>query len=73
MRNALFVLGALLVIGGILIAGGMLKYKDTDTVADFGRVEIEASREKTTPVNWGWILLGGGAVALVAGAMMRRP
>ena len=72
MRNAMLILGALLVVGGLLIASGMLKYQDTDKVADFGKVEIEATREKTAPINWGWILLGGGAAALVAGAFVRK-
>jgi hypothetical protein len=72
MRNALFIVGALLVLGGLLIAGGFLKYQDKDKVVDFGKVEIEASREKTAPVNWGWILLGGGAIALVGGALVRK-
>jgi hypothetical protein len=72
MRSALFILGALLVVGGLLIASGALKYQDKEKVVDFGKVEIEASREKTAPVNWGWILLGGGAIALVGGALVRK-
>lgn len=72
MRNLLLIGGVLLVIGGLFVAGGMLKYQDKDKVVDFGKVEIEASREKTAPVNWGWILLGSGAVALVAGALVRK-
>ena len=73
MRNGLLVLGVLLLVGGLAVAAGLLKYQDKDKVVDFGSVEIEASREKTAPVNWGWILLGGGVVALVAGAMVRKP
>lgn len=68
MRNALFIIGALLVVAGILVASGVMKYQDTDKVVDFGKVEIEATREKTAPVNWGYVLLGGGALLLVGGA-----
>lgn len=73
MRNGLLILGVLLLVGGLAIATGLLKYQDKEKIVDFGSVEIEASREKTAPVNWGWILLGGGVVALVAGAMVRKP
>ena len=72
MRNALLVVGALLVLAGILIASGMMKYRDTDKVLDIGKVEVEASHEKTAPVNWGWILIGGGAVVLVGGALAKK-
>lgn len=72
MRNALLICGVLLVVGGLLIAGGQLRYQDKDKVMDFGSVEVEASREKTAPLNWGWLMLGGGAVALVAGALVRK-
>jgi hypothetical protein len=72
MRNALFIVGALLVAGGLLVASGLLKYQDTDKVVDFGQVEIEATREKTAPLNWGYVLLGGGALLLVGGAFARK-
>ena len=72
MHKALLVLGTLMVAVGLLIASGMLNYKDTDKVADFGALEIEATREKEAPLNWGYLLLGVGAVTLVAGAVMRR-
>jgi hypothetical protein len=72
MRNALFILGALLVAGGVLMAAGLFKYQDTDKVAEFGKLEIEASREKTAPVNWGYVLLGGGVVVLVGAALVKK-
>jgi hypothetical protein len=71
MRNALFVVGALLVVAGILVASGMMKYEDKEQV-EIGKFELEASREKTAPVNWGWLLLGGGVVVLVAGALVKK-
>lgn len=72
MRNALFVLGALLVISGIVMATGLFRYKDTDKVVDLGKVEVEATREKTAPVNLGYVLLGGGALVLVGAALVRK-
>jgi hypothetical protein len=71
MRNALFIVGALLVVAGILVASGMMKYQDKEQV-EIGKLELEASREKTAPANWGWVLLGGGAVVLVAGALIKK-
>jgi len=71
MRNALFIIGALLVVAGILVASGMMKYQDKEQV-EIGKLELEASREKTAPVNWGWLLLGGGVVVLVAGALIKK-
>ena len=73
MHKALLILGALLVVARLAVAGGLMKYQDKDKVADFGSLEIEATHEKQAPLNWGYMLLGAGAVALVAGAMMRRP
>jgi hypothetical protein len=73
MNKALLILGALMVVAGMLVAGGMMKYRDKDKVVDFGSLEIEASHEKTAPLNWGYVLLGVGAIVLVGGAVMRRP
>lgn len=73
MQKALLILGTLLAATGLLIASGMLEYRDKEKVVDFGSLEIEASREKEAPVNWGYVLLGVGAVVLVGGALMRRP
>ena len=73
MRKPLLILGVLLVVAGIVIAAGQMKYRDTDKVVDLGNLELEVSREKTAPVNWGWILLGGGAALLIGGALVRKP
>ena len=72
MRNILLIIGALLIGAGVLIASGNLKYNDTDKVADFGKLELKATHEETTPVNWGWVLIGGGAVVLVGVAVARK-
>lgn len=72
MRNVLFIVGALLVVAGLLVAGGQLKYQKRDSVLDVGKVHVEATHEKTAPLNWGYVLLGGGALMLVGGALARR-
>jgi hypothetical protein len=72
MRNALFVVGVLFAAAGLLMAAGKMHYTKTDKVADFGKLEIEAKHEKSAPINWGYLLLGGGAILLVAGAMTRK-
>jgi uncharacterized membrane protein YphA (DoxX/SURF4 family) len=72
MRNPLLIVGALLVVAGLLIASGMMKYQDKDTVADIGKLHVEASHEKTAPLNWGWVLIGGGALVLVGGALTKK-
>ena len=72
MRVPAMILGVVLVIVGGLMAAGLFKYKDTDKVVDFGKLEIEATREKTAPLNWGYVLIGGGVLILVAGALIRN-
>ena len=72
MRSFLLICGALLCAGGVLIAAGMLKYRDSEKVVDLGAVEVEASREKSAPANLGYLLIGGGALLLVGGAVARR-
>lgn len=72
MRNFLLVCGALLCAGGLLVAAGMLKYRDSEKVVDFGKFEVEATREKRAPVNLGYVLLGGGVLLLIGGALARK-
>lgn len=72
MRMPALILGAVLVIIGGLIAAGVFKYQDTDEVVDFGQLEVEKTEEKTAPLNWGYVLLGGGLVVLVVGALTRK-
>lgn len=72
MRVPAIILGVVLIIVGGIMAAGLFKYKDTEKVVDFGKFEIEATTEKTAPLNWGYILMGGGVLVLVAGAMVRK-
>ena len=72
MQKPLLIIGILLVVAGLLVTAGNLKYRDTEKVVDFGSVEIEATRDKQVPLNWGYVLIGAGAVVLVGGALARR-
>ena len=71
MRNALFVIGTLLVAIGVIAAAGLLKYDDKETM-DIGRLELAATQEKKAPVNWGYVMIGGGALLLIGGAVARK-
>lgn len=72
MRVPALILGAILLLVGGVMAAGLFKYKDTETVVDFGKVEIKTTTEKTAPLNWGYVLMGGGALLLAGGALARK-
>jgi hypothetical protein len=72
MRTPAMIIGAIMLVVGLFIAGGKLFYKDTDKVVDFGKVEVTATHDKKAPVNWGYILIGAGAIALVVGAVAKK-
>ncbi len=69
MRMPAMIIGILLLVFGGLMVGGVLHYTDTKRVVDAGPLKIDTTTEKTAPPNWGYILLAGGAVMLVVGAM----
>jgi hypothetical protein len=71
MRTPAFIIGALLVAVGLFIAAGKMFYKDTDKVIDIGSLEVSATHEKRAPLNWGYLLIGGGAVLLAIGAVTK--
>jgi hypothetical protein len=72
MRMPALILGVILLVVGGLIAAGVLKWQETEKVADIGPIEINKTETKSPPLNLGWLLLGAGAVAVVAGAMMKK-
>lgn len=72
MRQPALIAGGLLVAVGILIAMGLFRWEETDKVIDLGRLEVEATQEKRAPLNWGYVLIAGGALVMVAGALARR-
>ncbi len=71
MRMPAIIIGVILLIIGGLITAGVFKYDSKET-ADLGPVEFSVTREKSPPINLGWILLGVGAVAVVIGVASKK-
>lgn len=71
MRTPLLVIGAILLVIGGLITAGVFKYDSKET-AELGPIELSVTKEKSPPINLGWILLGAGAVAVVVGAASKK-
>ncbi len=69
MRTPMIIIGVIMLALGGLIAAGVFKYTDTRNVIDAGPLKVQATEEKTLPLNWGYLLLAGGAVVLVIGAV----
>ena len=72
MRAPALLIGVILLVAGGLIVGGVFKWESTEKVADIGPIQINKTETKSPPSNLGWILLGAGAVAVVAGALMKK-
>lgn len=72
MRVPAMVVGVILIVLGALVAAGMFKYQETDKVLDVGALEVEKTENKHVPFNWGYALIGGGALVLLVGAIAGR-
>ena len=72
MRVPALLIGVILLVAGGLVLGGIFKWESTEKVADIGPIQINKTETKSPPSNLGWILLGAGAVAVVAGALMKK-
>ena len=72
MRVPALLIGVILLVAGGLIVGGVIEWQSTEKVADIGPIQINKTETKSPPSNLGWILLGAGAVAVVAGALMKK-
>ena len=72
MRVPALLIGVILLVAGGLVLGGVFKWESTEKVADIGPIQINKTETKSPPSNLGWILLGAGAVAVVAGALMKK-
>ena len=72
MRLPALLIGVILLVAGGLIVGGVFKWESTEKVADIGPIQINKTETKSPPSNLGWVLLGAGAVAVVAGALMKK-
>ena len=72
MRVPALLIGVILLVAGGLVLGGIFKWESTEKVADIGPIQINKTETKSPPSNLGWVLLGAGAVAVVAGALMKK-
>ena len=72
MRVPALLIGVNLLVAGGLIVGGVFQWESTEKVADIGPIQINKTETKSPPSNLGWVLLGAGAVAVVAGALMKK-
>ena len=72
MRVPALLIGVILLVAGGLVVAGVFKWETTEKVADIGPIQINKTETKSPPSNLGWILLGAGAVAVVAGALMKK-
>ena len=52
----------------------VLRYQHSNKVVEFAKLEMEAVREQVPPItiNWHYVLMGSGALVLVAGALARK-
>ncbi|MCE5232821.1 MAG: hypothetical protein ABFC67_02990 [Mizugakiibacter sp.] len=72
MRIAMFVIGLALALGGIWVLAGKGTYKDTETAAKLGGLEIKTTTEKPVPAPVGYGLIAVGGVLLLAGALKKN-
>jgi hypothetical protein len=63
------IIGILLIIGGLILGYfGYQKMDDNKKEIKIGDLEISAKDKKGS--NDGWIMLGAGGIAIIAGAVM---
>lgn len=72
MRTPALVIGILLLIAGGLVVAGVIDFTRQETVAEIGPVELSTETRETAPPVLGWVLLGAGAVAVVAGVISKK-
>ena len=72
MRVPALLIGVILLVAGGLVLGGIFKWESTEKVADIGPIQINKTETRSPPSNLGWVLLGAGAVVVVAGALMKK-
>lgn len=72
MRTPLLVVGILLLVAGGLISAGVVSFDREETVAKLGPVQITATNTRKPAPVVGYVLLGAGALALIAGLAGRK-
>ena len=73
--KATFILGiALIVMGAAVLAYDHYSYTTTEKILQIGPLTATAERTHTVslPPILGWLLIGGGACALILGAWSRK-
>lgn len=72
MRNPMLIIGVILLLVGALISAGVFSFTSQKQVAKLGPLEITSTQQKKPPLNLGYILLGIGAIVVVAGAVAKK-
>ena len=72
MRKPALIIGILLLIAGALVSAGLFSFQSTKTVADIGPIKIKTTETKKPSLNVGYLLLGLGAIVVVAGAVSKK-
>jgi hypothetical protein len=72
MRSPALIIGVILLIIGGLISAGVFSFASEKQVAKLGPLEITSTEQKKPPLNLGYILLGIGAIVVVAGAIAKK-
>lgn len=72
MRTLLLIVAALLLAVGGAIAAHLIQYRQTDTVAKIGSLQLTSHRQAEPDVRIGYGLLVAGAVLAVV-ALSRKP
>jgi hypothetical protein len=72
MRSPALIIGIILLIVGGLISAGVFSFTSEKQVAKLGPLEVTSTEQKKPPLNLGYILLGIGAIVVVAGAIAKK-
>ncbi len=74
MKNTSIAGLILIVVGILMLVYQGFSYTTREKVLDIGPIEATAETEKTVPIPpiLGWVLVGSGAVVLVAGSRGKR-
>lgn len=72
MRTPALVIGILLLVAGGLISAGIVSIDKQETVAKIGPLEVTTTEQKKPAPMVGYVLLGLGALLVVAGIAAKK-
>lgn len=74
MKSILIAGVVMIVLGAAVLGYGYYSYTTTETVLQIGSIKATAERTHTVelPAILGWLLVGGGACALVFAALSKK-